>query len=162
MSATVTRLSITPVKGTRLRSVEQLRLDEGGVHENRRFFLIDERDGMVNATHLGALNALTSFYSPGERRLKLAFPDGRILEDDVRLGDQVTTRFYRQPTAARVVQGEWSEAISEYVGQPLRLVEAGPEGAVDRGPEGAVTLISRGSLKHLAERAQRPEVDGRR
>jgi uncharacterized protein YcbX len=60
------------------------------------------------------------------------------------------------------VLGAWSEAISEYVGKPLRLVEAGATGAVDRGAEGAVTLISRGSLERLAERAEQPSVDARR
>jgi uncharacterized protein YcbX len=162
MAPTVTALSITPVKGTRLRSVDQVHLDERGVRENRRFFLIDDKDTMVNATHLGALNALVSRYSDDDRTLALEFPDGQSLEGEVRLGEAILTDFYRQPTPARLVQGGWSEAISDYVGQPLRLVEAGEEGAVDRGAVGAVTLISRASLERLAERAQRSTVDGRR
>jgi uncharacterized protein YcbX len=162
MTATVTGLAITPIKGTRLQPVERLRLDSRGVRENRRFFLIDERNEMVNATHLGALNAVISAYDEPERRLSLRFPDGRELEGEVRLGEEVTTSFYRQPTPARLVLGDWSQAISEHVGQPLRLVEAGEDGAVDRGPVGAVTLISRASLERLAERAERPSVDVRR
>jgi uncharacterized protein YcbX len=117
---------------------------------------------MVNATHLGALNAVLSSYSESDRRLSLTFPDGTIIDDEVRLGDEVVTRFYRQPTRARLVLGKWSDAISTYVGKPLRVVEAGPEGAVDRRSEGPVTLISRGSLARLAEQAQRDSVDVRR
>jgi uncharacterized protein YcbX len=162
MPPVVTALSITPVKGTRLREVDSVHLDAQGVRENRRFFLIDEKDEMVNATHLGALNAVVSEYSDDERCLTLRFPDGRVLEDEVQLGEEVTTSFYRQATPARLVVGDWSEAISDYVGQPLRLVEAGADGAVDRGPDGAVTLISRGSLERLAERAERSSVDARR
>lgn len=162
MAVTVTGLAIAPVKGTQLRPVDRVQLDEHGVRENRRFFLIDERDEMVNALHLGALNTVVSAYSDSQRRLSLAFPDGRVLEDEVRLGDEVTTRFYGDPTPARIVLGDFSDAISRHVAKPLRLVEAGEEGAVDRRSQGAVTLISRGSLERLAGRAERPSVDVRR
>src|SRR5579884_1571002 len=159
MAPTVTTLSITPVKGTRLQSVDEVRLDRRGVRENRRFFLIDESDTMVNATRLGALNTIVSAYSDAERRLSLRFPDGRVLEDEVSLGDPVVTRFYDEPMPARLLLGAWSEAISGYVGKRLRVVEAGEDGAVDRGAEGAVTLVSRASLDRLAEQAERSEVD---
>lgn len=162
MEASVSTLSVTPVKGTQLRQVDRIRIDQHGVRENRRFFLIDEKNEMINALHLGALNTIVSVYSDAERRLSLSFPNGPTLEDDVRVGDQVTTRFYRNPMPARLVLGEWSEAISQHVGKPLRLVEAGEKGAVDRGAEGAVTLISRGSLDRLAQRAARGSVDARR
>ncbi|HLY48510.1 MAG TPA: MOSC N-terminal beta barrel domain-containing protein [Solirubrobacteraceae bacterium] len=162
MPATVTALSITPVKSTQLRRVQEIRLDEAGVRENRRFFLIDDQGAMVNATHVGALNTVVSTYSDADRRLTLRFPDGRTLEDDVRLGEHVLTRFYGQPMPARAVLGRWSQAISDHVGKPLRLVEAGATGAVDRGAEGAITLISRASLERLAERAEQPSVDARR
>jgi uncharacterized protein YcbX len=162
MSATVTALSITPVKGTQLQRVDRIQLDQHGVRENRRFFLIDENDEMVNATHLGALNTIVSNYSDAERRLSLGFPNQSDLEGEVRLGDELVTRFYGEPMPARLVLGPWSEAISEHVGTPLRLVEAPDGGAVDRGAEGAVTLVSRGSLERLAQQAERPDVDSRR
>lgn len=162
MTACVAGLAITPVKGTQLQSVQHVRLDQRGVRDNRRFFLIDEQDEMVNATRLGALNTIRSAYADAERRLTLSFPGGNALEDEVRLGDEVMTDFYDQPTPARFVLGEWSEAISDYIGQSLRLVEAGEQGAVDRGADGAVTLISRGSLARLAEQAERDSVDARR
>ena len=41
IAGVVSGLAITPVKGTRLRAVDSIRLDEDGVRENRRFFLID-------------------------------------------------------------------------------------------------------------------------
>jgi MOSC domain-containing protein len=162
MDAVVSRLAVTPVKATRLRTVQRIRLDQRGVRENRRFFLIDEQDEMVNATHLGELQTIISDYSDEDRRLSLTFPDGRVLEDEVALGDEVVTRFYSEPMPARLVSGEWSKAISHHVGKPLRLAEAGEAGAVDRGAEGAVTLISRASLTRLARQADGPEVDARR
>lgn len=158
----VTGLGITPVKGTRLRAVDSVRLGPGGVRENRRFFLINDKDEMVNATHLGGLNAIVSDYDDSNRHLSLEFPDGRLLAAEVLLGDELSARFYGEPAPARLVSGEWSDAISEYVGQPLRLVEAGEDGAVDRGAVGAMTLISRASLRRLAEQADQSRVDVRR
>lgn len=158
----VTSLAIAPVKGTQLRTVERITLDRDGVRENRRFFLVDDKDEMVNATHLGALQTIVSGYDDAERRLSLSFPDGRTLEGEVALGDELTTRFYGEPFAARLVQGDWSEAISAHSGKSLRLVEAANGGAVDRGRLGPVTIISRASLGRLAQQADRENVDGRR
>lgn len=162
MTVQVTAIRITPVKGTQIRSADSVELDQRGVRENRRFFLIDDEDEMVNATHLGLLNTILSEYSDEDRRLSLTFPDGRVLADDVRVGEEITTGFYGDPFPARLVLGDWSEAISDYVGKPLRLVEAGDGGAVDRGHTGAVTLISQASVARLAEQAERPNVDSRR
>jgi len=158
----VTSLAIVPVKGTQLRTVKSVTLTRDGIRENRRFFLIDDKDQMVNATHLGALQTIVSNYDDADRRLSLSFPDGRTLDGEVRLGEEITTRFYDEPFAARLVEGDWSEAISGHAGKPLRLVEADDGGAVDRGQVGAVTLISRASLRRLAEQAERDSVDGRR
>ncbi len=158
----VSGLAIAAVKGTRLQQVDRVELTPQGVRENRRFFLIDEESRMFNATHVGALNALVSGYSDQDRRLSLHFPDGRRVESGVELGDPVTTRFYGRAASARLVEGQWSDAISDYLGEPVRLVEAGADGAVDRGIEGAITLISDASLRRLAERAGRETVDVRR
>src|SRR5947208_7876807 len=116
MEAVVSGLAMTPVKGTRLRTVDSVHLGPHGARENRRFFLIDERDEMVNAAHLGELNTVVSEYSDTDRRLSLAFPAGGVLEDGVQLGDEILTRFYGQPMPARLVVGEWSDAISRHVG----------------------------------------------
>jgi uncharacterized protein YcbX len=162
MAPVVTALSITPVKGTQLSHVDSVHLDARGARENRRFFLIDEKDEMVNATHLGALNTIISEYSDDERRLSLCFPDGRVIDGEVRAGEELTASFYGEAMRAWLVTGDWSDAVSEYVEQPLRLVEADAAGAVDRGTDGAMTLISRGSLERLAEKAERSSVDARR
>lgn len=162
MSIEVTALAITPVKGTRIRNVDSVKLDRGGVRENRRFFLIDEENEMVNATHLGPLQTIVSGYDDASRRLSLTFPNGRVLEDEVRVGQEVVASFYAEPFPARVVDGDFSAAISDHVGKELRLVEAGDQGAVDRGSIGAVTVISQASVNRLAEQAERSGIDARR
>src|SRR5579875_25105 len=162
MAITVTGLAIAPVKGTRLRAVEEVSLGLSGVRENRRFYLIGETDEMVNALRLGELQQVVSHYSDHDRTLRLQLPDGRVLEDRVVLGASVQVKFYSNQVSASLVEGPWSDALSEIAGQPLRLVEAGEDGAVDRGTEGAVSLISRASLDRLASEGALEGVDSRR
>jgi uncharacterized protein YcbX len=158
---TVTRLSVTAVKGTRLRSVDSVSLGFAGAAGDRRFYLIDERNEMISGTRLGALvSVVADFRDP---HLALTFPDGRKVEGAVSLGDPVETQFYSTTPVARLIDGPWSETMSELVGQPVRLVQAEDgEVAIDRGPDGAVTLISRGSLERLSVEAGVPAVDARR
>jgi uncharacterized protein YcbX len=161
MPITVTGLAITPVKSTRLRLVDQIRLERAGVRENRRFYLIDARDHLLNAKRLGELCALVADYSESRRRLRLTFPDGRVVEDSVRPGDQITTRWHSGTAVGRLVDGPWSEALSDFARQPVRLVEANGT-AVDRREGGGASLISRASLARLAAAGGERDVDGRR
>jgi hypothetical protein len=159
----VTALSLTPVKGTRLRSAESIRLESDGVRENRRFYLVDERDRLANGKRLGALTTIISDYDDAGRRLSLSFPDGRVVEDAISLGAPIQTKFYAHSARGQIVDGPFSAAVSDHVGEPLRLVEAvEPGGAVDRGVAGAASLISTASLARLAEAAAEPAVDARR
>ena len=160
--AVVAGLSITPVKATRLRTVDRIVLAPEGVRENRRFYLIDERDRMVNGKIAGELQTVIADYSDADRRLKLTFPDGRAVEGEVRLGEAVDTSFFSLQKAARLVEGPWSAAVSEHAGRALRLVECDGVGGVDRGGAGAVSLISRASLARMAQAAGEPSVDVRR
>ncbi|MBV9197335.1 MAG: MOSC domain-containing protein [Solirubrobacterales bacterium] len=159
----VSGLTLAPVKGMRLASVERISLGLSGVRENRRFFWIDERDRLVNGKMLGGLQSVVAEYEDSARWLRLTLSDGTVVEGEVRAGKPVITRFYSQTLEARVVSGPWSEAVSACLGRPLRLVEAGEAGAVDRGADGAASAISRASLARLAEQAgETGELDARR
>jgi uncharacterized protein YcbX len=157
----VRALRFTPVKGTRLHDIERVELGTDGVAGDRRFYVVDERGRMLNSKVIGALQTIVAEAPDG--RLRLTFPDGRVLEDGVRDGELVATRFYSQPREHPVVAGPWSEALSDYLGRPVRLVRATSDGrALDRGPEGAVSLISSASLAALASQAEVESVDPRR
>jgi uncharacterized protein YcbX len=159
----VVGLTFTPVKATRLHTLDRLELTRDGLHENRRFYLIDERDRMVNSKIVGELQTVIAAYSDSDRRLRLELPDGRVIEDEIRLGDEVDVRFFSMQRKGRLVEGPWSEAFSQVAGRPLRLVEpSSAGGGVDRGRGGAVSLISRASLARLAQEAGEPSVDVRR
>ena len=56
-NARVAALATAPVKGFRLQSRETLELDHLGAVDNRRFFLINEDDRMVNSRRVRKLNA---------------------------------------------------------------------------------------------------------
>jgi uncharacterized protein YcbX len=78
----------------------------------------------------------------------------------VEYGDVLQTRFLSSRRPARELHGPWSAALSEYFDQPLRVVA--PEVGADRGHAGATSIISRASLRRLAEVAERDAVDPRR
>jgi MOSC domain-containing protein len=160
--AAVSGLAITPIKGTRLHEVDSVELGAGGVREDRRFLLIDDRDRMINGKHVGELQAIVADYCDPDRRLRITLPGGPQLEDVVRHDRPVVAQFYSGILRGRLVTGPWSDAISEFVGQPLRLVEAEDAGAVDRGALGAASLISRASLRRLADAGGCDGVDSRR
>jgi uncharacterized protein YcbX len=158
MAIAVCALSVTAVKGTRLRQVDEVDLGSAGAHGNRRYFVVDQRDRMLNAKIVGELQTVLAD-SDGDT-LALTFPDGLVVSGEVSLGEPVTTRFFSRPRAARVLDGPWSAALSEHLGMSVRIVDGGA--AVDRGAAGAVSLISRGSLTRLAEAAGESGVDPRR
>jgi hypothetical protein len=158
----VAALATTPVKGLRITHRDELALERDGVPDNRRFYLIDERARLVNGKRFGILSAVVGDYDGATGQLSMTFPDGARVAGTVRLADHaIETRFFSRTPMARLVIGPWSEALSRFTGQPLRLVEA-DRGAVDRGPAGAVSVISRASLARLAQAAAEPAIDGRR
>src|SRR5947209_5562234 len=114
MSVSVTGLAITPVKGTRLQTVEEIELGRIGARGNRRFFVIDERDRMVNAKPLGGLQTVIARCDEG--RLSLAFPGGEVVEDLIAHSKPVTAMFFSCPVEGLVLEGPWSAALSEHLG----------------------------------------------
>src|SRR6202042_2297802 len=64
------------------------------------------------------------------------------------------------PRRAPEVIGPWADAISSFFDRPLRLVAT--RTAVDRGIQASASIVSRGSLRRLAEQAECDTVDGRR
>lgn len=160
MSPIVTGLALTPVKATRIGEVERIELDTLGARGNRAFCVIDGRDRMVNGKVFAALQTVVSAFDVEAGELTLTFPDGAAVAGVVRYGEALPIRFFSQVCEARLLAGPWSDALSKFIGAPLRLVA--PEVGVDRGRQGGVSLISRASVQDLAEVAARDSVDVRR
>ena len=160
-TSSVTRLATTAVKGTRLREVDSVTLGPNGAEGDRRFFLIDERDRLINGVLLGELQGILSSFDEPSGRLTLEFPDGAVVEDVMGLDTQITTRRgSNEFRSAREVTGPWGPALSAWADRPVRLMYTAS--SIDRGTKGAASLISRASLDRLAQEAGVESVDGRR
>jgi uncharacterized protein len=157
----VTGLAITAVKGTKLHLVDSVELEPMGARGDRRFFLIDDQNRMVNSKQLVELQKVDAYFDADGDRLTLVFGDGvrvsALVPSD---GQQVAARFYSGTMPGQLVDGPFSDAISDHVGRPVRLVSAAS--AVDRPVQGAASLYSKASLERLATEADVAEVDARR
>jgi uncharacterized protein len=162
MPATVTRISVTPVKGLALHHPDAVDLTAGGVPGDRTFFLVDARGHMVSATRLGALVSVRAEHDVAAGTLSLIFAGGRTVTAPVEADEPVPVRFYGLPVQARPVRGPFSAALSELVRKPVQLMLRPPtRPGVDRGAAGAATLISSASLRELAAHGG-VEIDARR
>jgi uncharacterized protein len=161
VSLRVAWISYTPVKGLALRQLDDCELTEAGIAGDRLFFLVDENDLLVNAKGLGCLQQVVPRYDDESNTLTLAFPDGSTVSEQVGLDGSLGARFWGDTFDVQVVDGPWSEALSDFSGRNLRLVRA-PGPATDRRRSGAATLLGTGSLRALAEALGVDDVDGRR
>lgn len=144
----VFRLATTPLKGTALHFPRTVTLTDNGVADNRRFHLIDADDRLLNGKQHGPLVRLTAEFQASTGQLTIRFPDrAPVTGIATELGDAVTTDFYGRGVAGHVVDGAWSAALSDEIGQSVRLVAVDrPGDAVDVHP---VTLVSTATMEHL-------------
>jgi len=140
----VATLAIAPVKALALQQSQELELEAGGVRGNRRFYLVDENGRLFGGTRHGPLVRVRSEVD-GDT-LTLHFPDGRSVAGEVALGGPTTTDFYGRPVAGRLVDGPWSDALSDYARKNLHLVRAVEDDAYDVEP---ATLVSLASCERL-------------
>jgi uncharacterized protein len=161
VSLRVAWISHCPVKGLAVRQLDECDLTEAGVTGDREFFLVDENDRLVNSKGLGALQQIVPRYDREAGSLTLEFPDGTTVSQEVGVNGSLAAQFWGAIVEARVVEGPWSEAISDFAGRDLRLVQP-PGPAPDRRRSGAATLLGTGSLHALARILGVEEVDARR
>lgn len=156
----VSRLTIAPVKGLALESRQELYLDTFGVAEDRRFYFVDPTGRLVDGLIAGPMVAVAAETDAEGHRLRMSFPDGRVLEDEVRVSDPIETPIYGRTAIGHVVAGPWAEALEPLAGRPLRLVRVDTPGGTRS--EHPATLIGDGSLHQLAQHLGVPSVDPRR
>jgi uncharacterized protein YcbX len=154
-------ISHCPVKGLAVRQLDECELTQDGIAGDREFFLVDENDRLVNSKGLGVLQQVVPRYDGEAGSLTLAFPDGTTVSQEVSFDGSLSARFWGETVEVRVVEGPWSEAISEFAGRDLRLVRAA-EPAPDRRRSGAATILGTGSLDALARALGEVAVDERR
>jgi uncharacterized protein YcbX len=159
----VSRLSVTPVKGLALEERDQVFLTERGVEENRRFYLVATDGRLISGIDHAQLCLVRPAYDPDGERLALAFPDGRVVEGSALAeGKEVRTWFWGpRRVTGRVVAGPFARALSDYVGKDVRLVRADRPG--DACDVRTVTFLSEASVEELGRQAGLDSTpDGRR
>ena len=163
----VARLSYAPVRALGLQHPESIELTEMGVVNDRRFYLVDERGRLVDRLLAGALVRVAAETDPGATWLRMTFPDGTIIEDEVRRDEPVRTEIYGRVATGRVVGGPWAAALGPFAGRRVLLVRCDLPGGTRIRPgetqvRNQVSVVSDGSLAELARQLGVPNVDGRR
>jgi uncharacterized protein YcbX len=163
----VARLSIAPVRGLGLRHPDSIDVVDGGVLEDRRFYLVDEHGRLVDRLIASGLVQVAAETDPEATWLRLIFPDGRVVEGDVTLDEPVATEIYGRLAIGHVVGGPWAAALTPYAHRPILLVRCDKPGGTRIRPgeanvRNAVSLVSDGSLRELARQLGVEAVDGRR
>lgn len=156
----VARLSIAPVRALGLEHPAEIELTERGVAEDRRFYLIDETGRLVDRHVVPALVQIATHTDAEGCTLRLSFPDGRVVEDDVQLGDPVQTPIYGRTGVGHVIVGPWDHPLSHFAGRPIRIVRTDRIGGTRT--QHPATLVTDGSLARLASVLGVETVDGRR
>jgi len=143
-----------------LEHPDEIDVTELGVVEDRRFFLTDDTNRLVDRLIVGPLVQIATHTDPGATMLRMRFPDGTVIEDEVRLGESVETPIHGRTGVGRVVIGPWAEAIASFADRPIRVIRCDRPGGTRRG--NPTSIISDGSLRELAHHAGVESVDGRR
>ena len=156
----VARFSIAPVRSCGLEHPAEIDITEFGVVEDRRFYLTDDANRLVDRNMVGKLVQIASHTDHEATRLRLDFPDGTVVDEEVRLGDPVETPIYGRTGVGHIVHGPWVEALSDFGGRTIRLVRCDqPAGTRAGNP---TSIVSDGSLAELARQSAIDHVDGRR
>jgi uncharacterized protein YcbX len=147
MNATVTQLSIAPVKGMRLVTVDALELDTTGARGDRAFCVVDPESRLLLTTRTPGLLQILPRWERGV--LTLRFPDGSEVAGPPALGARASTANYAgRPIRGRLVGGAHAEAVSAHLGRTVALLARDDgERLADDAP---VTLMSGASLDALA------------
>ena len=157
---TVARFSIAPVRSLGLEHPPEIDLTEVGVAEDRRFYLTDATDRLVDRLTVPSLVRIAAHTDPAATELRLSFPDGTVIDEAVELGSATETIVHKRTVTGHLVEGPWAAALSEYCGREIRLIRCDRVGGTRKGHP--ATLITDGSLELLGHHLGAGAVDGRR
>jgi uncharacterized protein YcbX len=170
---TVDNIHISPVKSLGLIESDAVHVMASGIVEDRRFYLIDVDGKVLTQRQIGTLVKIQAAYGPESEELTLRFPrlpvggptgistddaepgveaqDGPNITGVVKLGEPVVSTMWGRQVPGRLVEGDWSQALSDYCGQPVGLVQTDfPGQCYDEYP---VSLISQASLDFLGKQS---------
>jgi len=156
----VARLSIAPVRSLGLETRDEIDLGPDGVAEDRRFYVIDAGDRLVDQLTSGEMVQVGSWTNPDATQLRLTFPDGTVVEDEVRLDGPIETHIHGRTAAGHIVEGPWAAALTDFVGRQVRIVRCDRVGGTRKAHP--ATLVSDGSMDALGAVLGVGDLDARR
>lgn len=144
--AVVAALRVAPVKGLATVLRDQVHLDAHGVAEDRRLFLLDRDGAVVTLRRHPQLVAAIPDLDLEAGVLRVTLPDGAVASSP--LGDvtqPVAATLFGKERHGRVLPGAVADALSNVVGEPLRLVVADATGV--GWDEGPVSILGQSSAQ---------------
>jgi uncharacterized protein YcbX len=153
---TVARFNVTPVKSTALHHPDRIRLERRGAVGDRSFFFVDANGKRFSGATKAPILPIRASYDAEQEWLELVLPNGIAVSGSaVADGGSLVVDFYGRSVAAHEVEGDFTDALSEYAGREIRLVR--PDRASDALDVRPVTLLS---LESVAELARQGGHDG--
>lgn len=142
--ARVRALRIAPVKGLATVMRPEVWLGHAGVAGDRRLFLLRADGSVVTLRRLPTLAQVVPSLDLDAGTIAVRLPDGTVARSDLAgAGEEVAASLFGRDRSGRVLAGAAADALSAYVGEPLRLVLGEPGIGWDEGP---VSIISRASV----------------
>lgn len=145
----VSRIGLTPLKGTRHVALKRLRLDLDGPVDDRVFALVEPARQRVLRTveHPDLLRTVVDWDGS---ELTVRLPGATLSGVPAVSEDVLEVDYWGRTVAVQVVDGPWAAAYSQYLGRDVLLARATGLGRTVYGS--SVSLVTTSSVDHVADR----------
>ena len=144
----IAAIHATPVKSFGLSRLNSARITHRGVEGDRRFLLVDSQGKVITQRQLGKLTQVSAEYLEEDDNLRITFPDGSVVCGRPDIGSETATVLWGRVVSGVEIEGEWSEALSDFCGVKLTLMKSrNPGESFDEYP---VSLISEATIGYLS------------
>ena len=153
----VSRLGLTPVKGTRHVELDRIELDVHGPVGDRTFCLVDPiRARVLRTVQNPRLIAVRTSWDG--RTLSCRFPDDTEVaaKPGAGSGAELSADYWGRRAELEFVDGPWAAAFSGYLGRSVRLARIRTRGTVVYGA--AVTVVTATTLRAIGSRLSRSDA----
>lgn len=160
MSARVSRLAVTAIKGFGIREVDEIDLRRYGAVGNRDFFVVDEKYALYSVTRTASFMPYWSAVD-GDGLLYVGRHTEPLHHGEIELGASLRSHFFKDRFVdGRRVLGPWDELLSDIAGRRVHLIKATkPSGGYDVHP---ATVHSEASVSALGTESDGDRLDPRR
>lgn len=143
----------SPVKGMRHLSHDRIELDERGAPGDRAFCVVDpERARVLRTVQHPSLISVVARAEDG--LLTMTLPSGEtVASQPAPTGESLSGDYWGRTVDLDLLEGPHSAALSDFLGQGVRLAAAPRGGVVFAAP---VTIVCTASLMDLADRTGQP------